>query len=93
MERGLPMDGVGAAIKSVVKDTIAFNPNGVIRNTAQLMDYLPSMSVDISTYNDVNKFSSLYPTPLRNLQLISRGFGGGSVHEVFFSKEDDKEVR
>ena len=51
-----PMDGVGGGIKRVVKDTIAYNPNGVIRNTEQLMGYLPvTPNIVIETYDLMTK--------------------------------------
>ena len=71
-----PMDGVGASIKHIVKDTIAYNPNGVIANTEQLFNHLPIMpQVHISTYGDenVNKYKATFPTPLENLMLVSQG--------------------
>ena len=86
------MDGVGAAVKNVIKDTIAYNPMSVIRNTEQLMAKLPDMNVEVSTYNEniVKKYASLYPTPLRKLKLISAcGFNIGLSHEVFVSSADD----
>ena len=52
-----PMDGVGAAVKKSIKDTLAYNPDKVIRNTEQLMQYLPDSNIIITTYNqnDVEK--------------------------------------
>ena len=87
-----PMDGVGAAVKRVVSDTIAYNPKSVIRNTDQLMAKLPIMNVEVSTYSekDVRKYVNLIPTPLRKLKLSSDcGFNIGSCHEVFISSVDD----
>ena len=39
------MDGIGAAIKTTVKDTISYHPEAVIRNTEQLMHYLPDLNI------------------------------------------------
>ena len=32
-----PIDGVGECIKQTIKNTIAYNPNGIICNTEELM--------------------------------------------------------
>ena len=46
--RGLPwkgpMDGVEACIKQTIEDTIAYNPNGIIRNREELTQYMPELS-------------------------------------------------
>ena len=87
-----PMDGVGAAVKRVITDTIAYNPMSVIRNTEQLMAKLPQINVEVSSYveSDVKRYISLYPTPLRKLKLLSDcGFNIGSCHEVFISSAAD----
>ena len=34
------MDGVGVVVKTAITNTIAYNPQGVIRNTEQLLNYL-----------------------------------------------------
>ena len=47
------MDGVGASVKHTIKDTLAYNPNEVIRNTEQLLKYLPKTNISISSYNNM----------------------------------------
>ena len=37
------MDGVGSAMKTTIKDSIAYNPNAAIRNTEELLPYLPDV--------------------------------------------------
>ena len=39
-----PMDGLGACIKQTIKDTITFNPNEIISNTGELMQYMADLS-------------------------------------------------
>ena len=39
-----PMDGVGACIKQSIMDTIVYNPNGIISNTEELMQYMSELS-------------------------------------------------
>ena len=39
-----PMDGLGACIKQTVKSTITCNPNGIISNTGDLMQYMADLS-------------------------------------------------
>ena len=87
-----PMDGVGRGIKQTVHDTIAYNPNAVIRNTEQLLNHLPVMpKIFINTYNkdDVdiqkNKLPEIY-------EVESEGVGVSKVHEIYCEKEDDKKV-
>ena len=38
------MDGLGACIKQTVKSTITCNPNGIISNTGDLMQYMADLS-------------------------------------------------
>ena len=85
-----PMDGIGAKIKMKVKDTIAFLPNEVIRNTEELLNHLPLMdNISIATYteNSVQNNTSLLPNP-KNLKINS-ALGISKVHEIFFPKEDN----
>ena len=87
-----PMDGVGAAVKSVICDTLAYNPNGVIRNTEQLMTFIPSMqNVQIMTYDEDDHTDCLevLPKQIKNLKLLTRcGFGIKKVHEVVIPQSD-----
>ena len=39
-----PMDGLGACIKQTIKGTITYNPNGIISNTGELMQYMADLS-------------------------------------------------
>ena len=39
-----PMDGLGACIKQTIKDTITFDPNDIISNTGELMQYMADLS-------------------------------------------------
>ena len=78
-----PMDGIGAKIKMKVKDTIAFLPNEVIRNTAELLNHLPLMdNISIATYteNSVQNNTSLLPNP-KNLKINS-ALGISKVYEI-----------
>ena len=38
------MDGVETCIKQTIEDTIAYNPDDIIRNTEELMQYMPELS-------------------------------------------------
>ena len=87
-----PMDGVGSGIKQTVHDTIAYNPNAVIRNTEQLVSYLPVMpKIFINTYNqdDVDIQKKKLP---EIFELQSEGVGISKVHEIYCEKEDDRKV-
>ena len=39
-----PMDVLGACIKQTIKGTITYNPNGIISNTGELMQYMADLS-------------------------------------------------
>ena len=84
-----PMDGVGGSIKNMIKDTLAYHPNNVIRNTEQLLKYLPDSNISISTYSedDVKNISSKMPSPDK-FDILSDG-----VHEIYFSSNDDKTIK
>ena len=89
-----PMDGIGAKIKTKVKDTIAFLPNEVISNTEELLNHLPLMdNISIATYTEdnVQYYTSLLPKP-KNLNIHS-AFGISKVHEIFFPKEDNDIIK
>ena len=87
-----PMDGVGACIKQTIKDTVAYNPNGMISNTEELMQHMPELpNICISTYgeDDVNSYGELLPH-MDYLKIVEPGvFGISKVHEIFFLKEDN----
>ena len=59
---------VGGGIKMAVKDTISYNPNGIIKSTEQLLlEYLPELeNIIIDTYNqdDITK--------IRNFMLVKK---------------------
>lgn len=81
-----PMDGVGSAIKRVVKDVIAFNPNKIISNTNELMEYLPPMpNVVVETYTeeDVKRIQEHLPSKIELFppKRISE------VHEIFIAAQ------
>ena len=38
------MNGLGACIKQTIKDTITFDPNDIISNTGELMQYMADLS-------------------------------------------------
>ena len=81
------MDGVGAALKKSIKDTLAYNPDKVISNTEQLMQYLPDSNITITTYNknDVQKILLDVPS-LDKLEISHNGFGVSKVHEIFLTQ-------
>ena len=89
-----PMDGVGGAMKTKIKDTIAYRPNSVIRNTAQLINHLPEGDIIVGTYNkaDYEKFALMIPKPLDNLTIKST-FGISKVHEILFSVTNDLKIQ
>lgn len=90
------MDGVGGGIKRVVRDVIPYNPNGVVRNTEQLMDYLPiTPNIVIETYeqDDVGQVQKLYPENFGSVNIVSQDIDISKVHEVFCRKEDNKKVQ
>ena len=83
------MDGAGDVIKQGVKVTISYRPDKVIRNTTQLMKYLPTFPNINTTYteHDVNVYKESFPKPLENLKLVSKsGFGISKVHEIFIPR-------
>ncbi|CAL4249585.1 unnamed protein product [Meganyctiphanes norvegica] len=85
------MDGVGGAIKSAIKDKIAYNPNSVIRNAEQILSYIseiPKISLGIYTNEDVDIISKQLPHP-NNLEIKSNGIGISTVHEISYTKKDD----
>lgn len=87
-----PMDGIGAKIKTTIKDTIAYLPNEVIRTTNELLNHLPLMhNILIGTYTDkdVQTYSSMLP---KNLVIVS-SFGLSKVHEVVLNKEDNNMIK
>ena len=44
---------LGACIKQIIEDKITCNPNGIISNTYEIMEYMPDLSnMCISTYNE-----------------------------------------
>ena len=89
-----PMDGVGAAVKKSIKDTLAYNPDKVIRNTEQLMQHLPDSNIIITTYNqnDVEKILSDVPSPDK-FEILHNGFGVSQVHEIFYNLNEDKCIK
>ena len=92
--RGLPwkrpMDGVEACIKQTIEDTIAYNPNGIIGNTEELMQYMPELSsicILILNEDDVNSYRDLL-SDMDDLKIIKpRVFGISKVHENFIAKK------
>ena len=88
------MDGIGGKIKTQIKDTIGYNPNKVISKTNDLLEHLPIMeNIVIGTYTEdnVKQFSALLPIS-KKLKIIST-FGLSKVHEIYFSKDDDKVIK
>ena len=79
-------------MRTMLKETTAFNSNGIISNTEELMQYLPELSnICISTYNedDINSYRELLPD-MDDLKMIeSGGFGISKVHGIFILKEDN----
>lgn len=49
-----PMDGVGAAIKAAIDEAVAFNPDQVIKCTADLMNILPARQVNTNLLQEVS---------------------------------------
>ena len=88
-----PMDGVGGSLKKVIKDTIAYHPNGVIRNTSELMNHLPSyMQTTIVTYDEEDvKEMMKYLTNLKQTKIVSK-IGITKIHEITCDANDDKAV-
>ena len=78
-----PMDGVGGALKKRIDDVIAYRPNDVIRNTAQLLKVLPPSEISISTYtrDDFNKIQDKMP---KQIAVKSTEIGIATAHEVKF---------
>ena len=94
-DKGL-MDGIGAAIKTAVKDTISYHPEAVIKNTEQLVHYLPDLNICIAKYNDeeVIQIKETFPQSLSNLTIHSRsGYGIKSVHEIHIPFTDDQVIK
>ena len=76
-----PMDGVGAAIKRMVDDIVAFNPDAVIASARDILPLLPPSNIMMSTYSqsDVDTFQAKVPP---HLSLIWKHFGISIVHEI-----------
>ena len=74
--------------------TLAYNPDKVIRNTVQLMQYLPDSNIIITTYNqnDVEKILSDVPSPDK-FEILHNGFGVSQVHEIFYDLNEDKCIK
>ena len=86
------MDGVGATIKTSIKDTISYLPNEVISSTEDVLNRLPIMSNTlIATYKEtqVQTYSSMLPKDFK----ITSSLGLSKVHEIFFSKENDEIIK
>ena len=84
------MDGVETCIKQTIEDTIAYNPNGIIGNTEELMQYMPELSsicILILNEDDVNSYRDLL-SDMDDLKIIKpRVFGISKVHENFIVKK------
>ena len=84
------MDGVETCIKQTIEDTIAYNPNGIIGNTEELMQYMPELSsicILILNEDDVNSYRDLL-SDMDDLKIIKpRVFGISKVHENFIAKK------
>ena len=78
-----PMDGVGGALKKKIDDVIAYRPNDVIRNTAQLVKVLPPSEIRISTYTREDFNQIQYRVP-KQISVKSSELGIASAHEVKF---------
>ena len=78
-----PMDGVGGALKKKIDDVIAYRPNNVIRNTAQLVKALPPSEIRISTYTraDFDRIQDRLP---KQISVKSSELGIASAHKVKF---------
>ena len=87
-----PMDGVGAVVKTAITNTIAYNPQGVIRNTEQLLNYLPPFqNIKITTYDEEEhqKNVEILPKQIKNLKIFTKcGFGIGKVHEYTINQSE-----
>ena len=92
-----PTDGVGGGIKRVVKDTISYNPNGVIRNTKQLLEHLPELeNIIIDTYNedDITEIRKCFPCKeVETMKIACRELGISKVHEIYCDKKDEIKCR
>ena len=80
-----PMDGVGSAVKTAIKNTSAFNPDQPVKITEQLLDRLPIMKkVIVGTYTDadLNSFKEMYPSNIEELNIVAPSFGISLVHEI-----------
>ena len=74
--------------------TLAYNPDKVIRNRVQLMQYLPDTNIIITTYNqnDVERILSDVPSPDK-FEILHNGFGVSQVHEIFYDLNEDKCIK
>ena len=71
-----PMDGVGTSIKNDIN---------------KIWDHLPKDHKQIGMYDegDLLRCKEMLP---QDLKITSKSFGIGSVHEIWFSRDDDKEL-
>ena len=78
------MDGVGASIKNVIDNAIAFNPNNVITCASELWKFLPKANKQISMYSekDVQRYKEMLQS---DLKIACKFFGISSIHEIKFS--------
>ena len=69
-----PIGGVGAAIKWVIDDVVAFNPDSFIATASNVIPLLPPSNIIMTTYtqSDVDKFQAKIPP---HLSLIWKHFG------------------
>ena len=92
-----PMDGIGGGIKRVVKDTISYNPNSVIRNTKQLLEDLPELeNIIIDTYNedDITEIRKFFPCKeVETMKIACKELGISKVHEIYCDKKDEIKCR
>ena len=89
------MDGFGAAIKTCVKNVIAYHPNAVIDSTVAVFQHLNPMNVVLATYNsdDVKHYSAMYPKPICNLVIMKgNNFWISEVHEILMHSTDDNMI-
>ena len=79
-----PMDGVGAALKTMADQMIEFNPGTVVTCTKELIPLLPASNIIASTYEqaDVDIVQAKIP---KKIGIMWTSFGISQVHEVRLS--------
>ena len=88
-----PADGVGATVKTTIKDILSYSPNSVINCANNIIKSWPiSSTISIFEYTkiDVAKMTKMVP---KDLKFMSKPFGLGKCHVVHISGVGEITIR